>query len=129
MAFIIRLIIVVLLAATIASSRPIPISPNSLLGSYARRKMAESLCRKALTLYQSTNSRYVTSNCSDMKQATMQTEVDGDRLFLEYRFEFDGIDQRGLSVRIRLRLCYLFDGVGTNRVWVDQVIIVHNREL
>ncbi|PKA47973.1 hypothetical protein AXF42_Ash016320 [Apostasia shenzhenica] len=129
MAFIIRLIIVVLLAATMPSIQSNPVNQNSLLTSHKGREIARKSCETACTLYRSaTNSNPIICNCNMMEKATMQTKLmDGNGILVEIYLRFLGT-MNGLRVEISLTFCTKVNG-HDKKIWVKDIKIVHDREL
>ncbi|PKA47975.1 hypothetical protein AXF42_Ash016322 [Apostasia shenzhenica] len=141
-AFIIRLSIVVLLAATVQASifQSKPTSPKSLLSSPIDRELAVILCQAAWTQHQKkTRSYHITGNCNDMMEATLQVEVDGSALIYIYYFGFRGVELIYLPVEITLRYrkwWYVAQSKNNDgeigfpiKTWVDEVIVTRDREL
>ncbi|PKA47972.1 hypothetical protein AXF42_Ash016319 [Apostasia shenzhenica] len=142
MAFIIRVIIVVLLAATMASVQSEPESLDLLRSNLpGNREKAMELCKTAWSQYQkNTGSYHITCNCNNMKAAhLMDVKADGDALIYIYSFRFPGTiviyEQVEISLRFRewifLPKSKNNDGEAgvLSNTWVDEVIVTQDREL
>ncbi|PKA47971.1 hypothetical protein AXF42_Ash016318 [Apostasia shenzhenica] len=135
MAFIIRLIIVVVLAATMASVHSKLISSISLLSSPAYKKIATRLCETAWAHYQNATSPIrITGDCKNIDEATRLITVDGRDVSSKYFLVFRGKEFGSFPVQIRMSYHEEFvhedgkDLIAKDR-WVDEVIVTRDREL